>query len=100
LGGLLGATFAVPPPIAGLVEWPYFLAVPPAVAASGFGFRLAYMKACADMRRALDSVLDAAEEGPSVERAGRREERRIGPPGRIKRLKPIPRFAHPPDDDE
>jgi hypothetical protein len=100
LGGILGATLAVPLAIAGFVEWPYLLAVPPAVAASGFGFRLAYMKACADMRRALDAVLDAAEEGPPGDRAGRREERRVGPPGRIQRLKPIPRFAHPPDEDE
>lgn len=100
LGGILGATIAVPLAIAGAIQWPYLLAVPPAVAASGFGFRLAYMKACADMRRALDAVLDAAEEGPTPDQDGRREERRTGPPGRIKKLKPIPRFAHPPDEDE
>jgi len=100
LAGILGATLALPLGIAGFIEWPYFLAVPPAVAAAGFGFRLAYAKACADMRRALDGVLDAAEDGPSQLPQDRREERRVGPPGRIKRLKPIPRFAQPPDEDE
>lgn len=100
LAGILGATFAVPLVIAGFADPLYLLAAPPAIAASGFGFRLAYRKACRDMRRALDDLLDAAEEGPSEDWERQEQRRPSGPPGRIKRLKPIPRFAHPPDEDE
>jgi hypothetical protein len=92
MGGLLGATLALPVAIAGVDNWLYFLTVIPALVAPGFGFKLAYKKACSDVRRAMDSLLDAAEEGP------RREEKppeqpRDRKPGRIRPLKPIPRFS-------
>src|SRR5829696_8634406 len=92
LGGVLGATLALPLAIAGAYEWLYFLAVVPAIVASGVGFRLAYRKACADVRRAMDSLLDAAEEGPP-----KGEEPPEQPPdrssGEIRHLKPIPKFT-------
>ena len=90
LGGVLGATLALPLTIAGFQEPLFFLAVLPALAAPAAGFRLAYMRACAEIRNALDSLLDAAEEGPprdpNVDRGDR-------PPGQIRGLKPIPRFV-------
>lgn len=89
LGGVLGATLAVPLTIAGFQDPLFFLAVLPAFAAPAAGFRLAYMKACAETRRSLDGLLDAAEEGPPQDPA----ERGDRPPGQIRGLKPIPRFA-------
>jgi len=89
LGGVLGATLAVPLTIAGFQDPLFFLAVLPAFAAPAAGFRLAYMKACAEIRRSLDGLLDAAEEGPPQDPA----ERGDRPPGQIRGLKPIPRFA-------
>ena len=67
LGGILGATFALPLAIAGVYEPLYFLLVVPALAAPGLGFKLAYRKSCADIRRAMDAVLDAAERRRSEE---------------------------------
>ncbi len=89
LGGILGATLALPLAIAGVYEPLYFLLVPPALAAPGLGFKLAYRKSCADIRRALDAVLDAAErrlpeEDPDED---------FGPPGdEFGDLDRIPRF--------
>ena len=90
LAGVLGATLAVPLTIAGFQSPLFFLAVLPALAAPAVGFRLAYMKACAEIRRSLDGLLDAAEEGPPRERLVDRDDR---PPGQIRGLKPIPRFT-------
>lgn len=90
LGGVLGATLAVPLTIAGFQDPLFFLAVLPAFAAPAAGFRLAYMKACAEIRRSLDGLLDAAEEGPPRDPAAERGDH---PPGQIRGLKPIPRFA-------
>lgn len=97
LGGILGATLALPLAIAGVYDWLYFLAVIPALAVPGAGFRLAYRKSCADIRRALDSVLDAAEEGPPKEEPS--EPSRDRKPGQIQGLKPIPRFSRPKKDE-
>lgn len=93
LGGILGATLALPLAIAGVYDWLYFLAVIPALAAPGAGFRLAYQKSCADIRRALDSLLDAAEEGPPIEAPS--DQTRDRKPGQIQGLKPIPKFTQP-----
>jgi hypothetical protein len=93
LGGILGATLALPLAIAGVYDWLYFLAVIPALAAPGAGFWLAYQKSCADIRRALDSLLEAAEEGPP--REGPSDQPRDRKPGQIQGLKPIPKFTHP-----
>lgn len=98
LGGILGATLALPLAIAGVYEWLYFLMVIPAFVAPGVGFRLAYQKVCADIRRAMDGLLDAAEEGPPKEEPP--EQPRDRQPGRIRRLKPIPRFTLQPEEDE
>ena len=98
LGVILGATLALPLAIAGVYEWLYFLMVIPAFVAPGLGFWLAYQKACADLRRAMDGVLDAAEEGrPQDKPSEQPQDRR---PGRIRRLKPIPRFTLQQDDEE
>jgi hypothetical protein len=97
LGGLLGATLALPLAIAGAYDWLYFLAVIPALIAPGFGFKLAYKKACVDMRRAMDSLLDTAEKGPPREEEP--DEQAERPPGQIRRLNPIPRFTLRPKDE-
>jgi hypothetical protein len=90
LGGILGATLALPLAIAGVYDLLYFLAVVPALVAPGLGFKLAYKKTCADVRQALDALLDAAEEVPTREEAPEQlPERR---PGQIRSLEPIPKF--------
>ncbi len=92
LGGTLGATLALPLAIAGVYDWLYFLGIVPALTVPGIGFRLAYRKACADVRRAMDSLLDDAEEGPPKEKKPP-EQPRPRMPGQILRLKPIPKFT-------
>ncbi|MDQ3913226.1 MAG: hypothetical protein M3305_15935 [Actinomycetota bacterium] len=92
LGGILGATFALPLAIAGVYDWLYFLGILPALIAPGLAFRLAYQRACADIRRTMDSLLDAAEKGPPKDEEPS-EERGDLKPGQIRRLKPIPRFT-------
>ena len=98
LSGLLGATLALPLAIAGAYDWPYFLAVIPALVAPGAGFKLAYKKACADVRQVMDHLLDAAEEGPPKEE-GQSEQPRDLSPGEIRHLKPIPKFVPQPRDE-
>ncbi len=90
LGGILGATLVLPVAIAGVYDPLYFLLVPPALAAPGLGFKLAYKKACAEVRRALDYVLDAVEKAPRQE-PPRNDEAR--PVQGIRDLNPIPRFT-------
>ncbi len=92
MGGILGATLAVPLAIAGVDNWIYFLTVAPALVVPGLGFKLAYKKVCADARRALDSLLDAAEQGPYKEEKTREHPRQYKP-GQIRPLNPIPKFA-------
>lgn len=92
LGSIFGVTLAVPAAIAGVQEPLFFLAVLPALAAPGFGFKLAYRKGCAGIRRALDDLFDAAEEGAADLDRSNRERRPIG---RVQNLKPIPRFTVP-----
>lgn len=90
LGGILGATLALPAAIAGVYDPLYFLLVPPALAAPGLGFRLAYQKACAEVRRALDHVLDTAEKTPEQEPPRSDDVRAVQG---IRDLNPIPRFT-------
>ena len=92
MGGILGATLALPLAIAGVYNWLYFLAILPALIAPGYGFKLAYEKACGDIRRAMDNLLDAAERGPQREEK-RAEQPRQRKPGQMQPLKPIPKFA-------
>jgi hypothetical protein len=99
LGGLIGATLTVLFVLAGFQNPLFFLGVPPALAAPGFGFRFAYRKACVEIRRTLDDLLDAAEEGPPQEE-GEPPDRGDRPPGQIRGLKPIPRFAPQPQREE
>lgn len=91
LGGILGATFALPLAIAGFQNPLFFLAVLPALVAPGAGFKFAYQRACAQIRRALDDLLDAAEQGPPREEVPPERGDRL--PGQIRGLKPIPRFT-------
>ena len=90
LGGILGATLALPLAIAGVYDLLYFLAVVPALVAPGLGFKLAYKKTCADVRKALDALLDAAEEEPTREEPSEQLPERK--PGQIQSLEPIPKF--------
>ena len=98
LGGILGVTLAVLFVLAGVQNPLFFLGVPPALAAPGLGFRFAYHKACAEIRHALENLLDAAEEGPPYEEE-EPPDRGDRPPGQIRGLKPIPRFAPQPRND-
>lgn len=97
--GLLGATLALPLALAGFYEWPYFLAVPPALVGPYYGFRLAYRKTCADLRRSMDGLLDAAEEGAPQKKEPEQEKPRERPPGQIRQLRPIPRFSFRPPEE-
>jgi hypothetical protein len=99
LGGLIGATLVVLFVLAGFQNPLFFLGAPPALAAPGFGFRFAYRKACAEIRRTLEDLRDAAEEGPPQEEE-EPPDRGDRPPGQIRGLKPIPRFAPQPQRDE
>ena len=100
LSGILAATLALPLAIAGFAGtdggWLYFLGVPPALAAPVVGFKLAYQKACADVRRSMDSLLDAAEEGRPGEPDA--DDKPEGPPGKVRGLKPIPKYTRPSDE--
>jgi len=92
LGGILGVTLAVLFVLAGVQNALFFLGVLPALAAPALGFKFAYHRACADIRRSLEDLLDAAEEGPPQEEA-EPPDRGDRPPGQIRGLRPIPRFA-------
>ncbi|CAN5837549.1 hypothetical protein BH18ACT11_BH18ACT11_03460 [soil metagenome] len=91
LAGILGVTLAVLFILAGMQSPLFFLGVLPALAAPVFGFRFAYGRACLEIRRALDDLLDAVEAGRPKEEEP--EDRGDRPPGLIQGLKPIPRFA-------
>ena len=97
LGGILGATLALPLAIAGVYDLLYFLAVVPAFVAPGLGFKLAYKKTCADVRQALDALLDAAEEEPAREEPSEQLAERN--PGQIRSLEPIPKFTAQEDEE-
>jgi hypothetical protein len=92
LGGIIGVTLAVLFVLAGAQSPLFLLGVIPALAAPGLAFKLAYRRACADIRRSLDDILDAAEEGPPQEDE-EPPDRGDRPPGQIRGLNPIPRFA-------
>jgi hypothetical protein len=98
LGGILGVTLAVLFVLAGFQNPLFLLGVLPALAVPGFGFKLAYQRVCAEIRRTLEILLDAAEEGPPHEEEPL-PERGDRPPGHILGLKPIPRFAPQPKDE-
>ncbi len=95
LAGILGVTFALLFFLAGVQNGLFLLGVIPALAAPLGGFRLAFMKTSADMRRSLDRLLDAAETGPPKQAPDRGNRR----PGQIQGLKPIPRFVPQEKDD-
>jgi len=97
LGGILGVTLAALFVLAGMQNGIFLLGVLPALAAPAFGFRLAYRRATVEIRRALDDLLDAVEQGPSKDEEP--PERGDRPPGNIRGLKPIPRFTSPPRDE-
>jgi hypothetical protein len=99
LGGILGATLAVLFVLAGFQNPLFLLGVPPALAAPGLGFRFAYRRACTEIRRTLEELLDAAEEGPPQEQE-EPPDRGDRPPGQIRGLKPIPRFAPQPQRED
>jgi hypothetical protein len=92
LGGILGVTLAVLFVLAGVQNPLFFLGVLPALAAPALGFKFAYQRACADIRRSLENLLDVAEEGPPQEEE-EPPDRGDRPPGQIRGLRPIPRFT-------
>lgn len=97
LSAVLGATLALPLAIAGVYDALYFLGVIPALVAPGLGFRLAYRKVCADVRRVMDGLLDAVEEGPPRD-GGSPKQPPDPSPGQIRSLKPIPKFTFRPKE--
>ena len=97
LGGIVGATLAVPLAIAGVYNPLYLLLVPPALAAPGLGFKLAYNRACAEIRRVLDFVLDSAERTPPSQEF---QEPRVQTSRRVQDLNPVPRFTTRSRDEE
>src|SRR5829696_4305751 len=62
------------------------------LAAPVFAFKFAYRRACGEIRRSLEDLLDAAEEGPPQEEEPP-PDRGDRPPGEIRGLRPIPRFV-------
>lgn len=98
LGAILGVTLAILFILAGAQSPLFLLGVLPALAGPALGFKLAYEKACTEIRRTLYDLLDAAEEGPHQEEEP--PDRGDRPPGQIRGLKPIPRFAPQPDRNE
>lgn len=97
LAGILGATLAALFVLAGMQSPLFLLGVLPVLAAPALGFRFAYYRACWEIRRALDDLLDAVEvDLPEEEEA---EDRGDRPPGQIQSLKPIPRFTRRPQDE-
>jgi hypothetical protein len=90
LAGILGATLAVLFILAGMQSPLFFLGVLPGIAAPALGFRIAYSRACLEIRRALDDLLDAVEASQPQEAGQDRGDR---PRGQIQGLKPIPKFA-------
>jgi hypothetical protein len=98
LAGILGATLAVLFVLAGMQSPLFLLGFVPAFAAPVFGFRFAYGRACREIRRALDDLLDAVEVGQPKQEVPRDNPDR--PPGLIKGLEPIPRFVPNKDKKE
>jgi hypothetical protein len=98
LGGILGATLGALFVLAGMQNGIFLLGVLPALAAPAFGFRLAYRRACLEIRRSLDDLLDAVEHDPAQEEQP--PDRGDRPPGDIRGLKPIPRFTRQRQEDE
>lgn len=98
LGAILGVTLAILFILAGAQSPLFLLGVLPALAGPALGFKLAYEKACKETRRTLDDLLDAAEEGPHQEEEP--PDRGDRPPGQIRGLKPIPRFAPQPNRND
>lgn len=97
LAGILGATLAALFVLAGMQSPLFFLGVLPVLAAPALGFKFAYYRACWEIRRALDDLLDAVEVGPPEEEEA--HDRGDRPPGQIRGLKPIPRFTRRPQDE-
>jgi len=89
LAGILGATLAALFILAGMQSPLFFLGVLPGLAAPALGFKFAYSRACLELRRALDDLLDAVEDSRLEEPPDRGDR----PRGQIQGLKPIPRFA-------
>lgn len=77
LAGILGATLSLPAAIAGVYEPLYLLALPPAIAVPGLGFKLAYGNVREETRSVLDSLIEAIEE-PADAPAGGHERHRGG----------------------
>ena len=92
LAGILGATLAALFILAGMQNPLFFLGVLPMLAAPALGFKFAYSRACLEIRRTLDDLLDAVEES-QPEELQEPQDRADRPPGQIRNLEPIPRFA-------
>lgn len=88
LAGILGATLSLPAAIAGVYEPLYLLALPPALAVPGLGFKLAYGSVREETRSVLEGLIEAVEEPPDVP-SGQRERHRGGTQERRR----VPRFS-------
>ena len=78
LAGILGATLSLPAAIAGVYEPLYLLALPPALAVPGLGFKLAYGNIREETRSVLGSLIGDLEQPVDVPDDRRRDRYRGG----------------------
>ncbi|CAN5820174.1 hypothetical protein BH20ACT11_BH20ACT11_01880 [soil metagenome] len=88
LAGILAATFSIPAAIAGVYEPLYLLALPPAVAVPGLGFKLAYSSVREDAQSAMEALIEAAEQPVDAPARGRERHR-----GGTQERRQAPRFS-------
>ncbi len=89
LAGILGATLSIPAAIAGVYEPLYLLALPPAVAVPGLGFKLAYGSVREEARRVMNTLIETSER-PVEAPVGQRDRHRGGTQER----RQAPRFSN------
>lgn len=77
LAGIVGATLSIPTAIAGVYEPLYLLALPPAIAVPGVGFKLAYGGVREEIHGVLENLIEDSLQ-PSESPARKRERHRGG----------------------
>lgn len=88
LAGILGATLSVPAAIAGVYEPLYLLALPPAIAVPGLGFKLAYGSIRDEARSVMEALIEASEQPVETPANGRERHR-----GGTQERRQAPRFS-------
>lgn len=73
LAGILAATLSLPAAIAGVYEPLYLLALPPALAVPGLGFKLAYGNTREETRSVLETLIEGSEQPTGGSDDGQRD---------------------------